>query len=379
MRTLVAEGTEVFDIADGRPVVLEAEHGWLDVDPPASELATMQGAVEQRTAERTADLAAAQRPARTRDGVDISVLANLGSLGDALIAMTKGAGGCGLLRTEFLFLERREPPDEEEQLGSYQKIATALGGKPMSIRTMDIGGDKPIPYLPLPREENPALGMRGLRASLWDPELLRTQLRAILRVQPAGQCRVLLPMVTDVEDLRAARAIIEECAKQTGRECPLLGGMIETPASALLAEQLIREADYLSIGTNDLSQYTLAIDRGHPELARRRDALHPAVLRLFALVAEAGRGHGKKVAVCGALGSDVDALPILIGLGVHEISATPSTIPRLKRTVRLLDASECRELAHRALEQSTAAEVRELALFSRSRARAAGEETVTGG
>jgi phosphoenolpyruvate-protein phosphotransferase len=377
--TLVAAGTEILDIADGTPVVLDAEHGWLDVDPPAAELATMQGAVEQRTAERTADLAAAQRPSRTRDGVDVSVLANLGSLGDALVAMTKGAGGCGLLRTEFLFMDRREPPDEEEQLGAYQKIAAALGGKPMSIRTMDIGGDKPIPYLPLPREENPALGMRGLRTSLWAPELLRTQLRAILRVQPAGQCRVLLPMVTDVEDLRTARAIIEECAKEIGVEMPLVGAMIETPASALLAEQLVREADYLSIGTNDLSQYALAIDRGHPELARRLDALHPAVLRLIALVADAGRGHGKKVAVCGALGSDVDALPILIGLGVHEISATPSTIPRLKRTVRLLDAAECRELAQRALELTSAAEVRELALLARSRARAAGEETVTGG
>jgi len=376
--TLVAAGLDVLDVADGTPVVLDAEHGWLDVDPPEQDLATVQRAVDQRTEERTADLAAAMRPSRTRDGVEISVLANLGSLGDALVAMQKGAGGCGLLRTEFLYLERREPPDEDEQAAEYQRIATALQGKSLSVRTMDIGGDKPIPYLPLPREENPALGMRGLRASLWDPALMRTQLRAILRVQPAGQCKVLLPMVTDVADLLAARAIIEECAKELGMAVPAIGAMIETPASALLAEQLVQHADYLSIGTNDLSQYTLAVDRGHPELARRLDALHPAVLRLVALVAEAGRASGKSVSVCGALASDVDALPILIGLGVHEISATPQVIPRLKRTVRLLDAAECRDLAHRALEQQSASEVRELALFSRSRARAAGAEAAVG-
>jgi phosphoenolpyruvate-protein phosphotransferase len=376
---LVAAGPAILDIADGTAVVLDAEHGWLDVDPPAADLAAVERAVEQRTEERTADLAAAKRPARTRDGVDISIVANLGSLADAIVAVQKGAGGCGLLRTEFLYLERREPPDEDEQASEYQRIATALGGRPMTVRTMDIGGDKPIPYLPLPREENPALGMRGLRASLWEPELLRTQLRAILRVQPAGQCRVLLPMVTDVEELKAVRAIIEECARGLGAVPPPVGAMIETPASALLAEQLAEHADFLSIGTNDLSQYTLAVDRGHPELARRLDALHPAVLRLMALVAEAGRAHGKSVSVCGALGSDVDALPILVGLGVHEISATPSTIPRLKRTVRLLDAKECAELATRALEQQSASEVRELALFMRSRARAAGAETFTGG
>ena len=377
--TLVAAGPAILDVADGTPVVLDAEHGWLDVDPPAADLAAVERAVEQRTEERTADLAAAARPARTRDGVDISIVANLGSLQDAVLAVQKGAGGCGLLRTEFLYLERREPPDEDEQAGQYQRIATALGGRPLNIRTMDIGGDKPIPYLPLPREENPALGMRGLRASLWDPELLRTQLRAILRVQPPGQCRVLLPMVTDVEDLLAVREIIDECAQALGVPPPAVGAMIETPASALLAEQLMAHADFLSIGTNDLSQYALAIDRGHPELARRLDALHPAVLRLIALVAEAGRAHGKSVSVCGALGSDVDALPILVGLGVHEISATPSTIPRLKRTVRLLDAKECRDLAQRALEQQSAAEVRELSLFMRSRARASGEQTLTGG
>jgi len=378
---LVAGGAGVLEVAEGTQVVLDAEHGWLDVEPPPADLAAAKQAMDERNDERTADLAAAGRASVTRDGVAISVLANLGSLGDAHVAMQRGAGGCGLLRTEFLYMDRREPPDEDEQAAQYQKIAAALAGKPLSIRTMDVGGDKPIPYLPLPREDNPALGMRGLRASLWQPELLRSQVRAILRVQPAGQCKVLLPMVTDADDLKAARAIIEECAKTLGVDMPAMGAMIETPASALLAEQLAPLCDFLSIGTNDLSQYGLAIDRGHPELARRLDALHPAVLRLIALVAEAGREHGKSVSVCGALGSDVDALPILVGLGVHEVSATPAAIPRLKRTVRNLDARECRELATRALEQTSASEVRELAFYARGRARAASssEETTSGG
>ena len=378
---LVAGGTAVLDVAEGAQVVLDAEHGWLDVEPPPADLAAAKAAMDERNDERTADLAAAGRASVTRDGVAISVLANLGSLGDAHIAMQRGAGGCGLLRTEFLYMDRREAPDEDEQAAEYQRIAAALAGKPLSIRTMDIGGDKPIPYLPLPREDNPALGMRGLRASLWQPDLLRSQVRAILRVQPAGQCKVLLPMVTDADDLKAARAVIEECANALGVEVPAVGAMIETPASALLAEQLAPLCDFLSIGTNDLSQYGLAIDRGHPELAKRLDALHPAVLRLIALVAEAGREHGKSVSVCGALGSDVDALPILVGLGVHEVSATPAAIPRLKRTVRNLDARECRELATRALEQTSASEVRELAFYARGRARAASssEETTSGG
>jgi multiphosphoryl transfer protein len=358
--TLVAASPEILAIREGTPVVLDAEHGWLDVDPPTVELEALKSAAGEREEERKADLAAAPLPARTRDGVEVAVLANLGSLADAVAAVAQGAAGCGLLRTEFLYLDRREPPGEDEQAAEYQRIADALGGRPLRVRTMDVGGDKPIPYLPLPREDNPALGMRGLRASLWEPVLLRTQLRAILRVQPAGQCRVLLPMVTDVGDLEAARAIISECARELGVQPPRLGAMVETPASALLADELAARCDYLSIGTNDLAQYTLAMDRGHPELARRLDALHPAVLRLMALVAEAGRAHGLGVSVCGALGSDVDALPILVGLGIHEVSATPAAIPRLKRTVRLLDAAKCRELAQRALELASAAAVREM-------------------
>jgi phosphoenolpyruvate-protein kinase (PTS system EI component) len=204
--------------------------------------------------------------------------------------------------------------------------------------------------------------------------LLRAQLTAILRVQPHGQCKVMLPMVNDLEDLRTVRAIAAECARELKRATlPSIGVMVETPAAAVMADQLAAEADFLSIGTNDLSQYTLAIDRGHAELAEKLDALHPAVLRMIRNVATAGQANGKSVSVCGAMGSDVDALPFLIGLGVLEISATAAMIPRLKRTVRLLDAGECRELAQRAMAEKTAAAVHELALLARSRARASAE------
>ena len=358
---LVAAGPRVLELAEGRRVVLDAEHGWLEVDPPAADLAAAERTAAQREQEWLADAAAAGKAAHTRDGVRVRVFANLGSADEVALAIERGAEGCGLLRTEFLFLDRDQSPDEDEQCAEYERIALALGDRTLTIRTLDPGGDKPLAYLPLPPEDNPALGMRGVRASLAQPELLRTQLRAIIRAGHASQCRILVPMVTDVDELAAVRAMVQECARELGTTAPPVGAMIETPASALLADALARTADFLSIGSNDLSQYALAMDRGHPELARRLDALHPAVLRLVALVAEAGRSHGRSVSLCGALGSDVDALPLLIGLGVHEISAAPSAIPRLKRVARELDASRCGEKARRALEMSTAAEVREMA------------------
>jgi multiphosphoryl transfer protein len=360
--TLVAAGPDVLEIADGTLLVLDAEHGHLDIDPPPAQRDAVEKILTQRAAQRSADLAAAQQPCHTIDGVPITVYANLGALAEAAPAVAQGAEGCGLLRTEFLFLDRSEPPDENEQAREYQEIANALGGRPLTIRTLDIGGDKPIPYLPLPREENPALGLRGLRTSLWRPELLHTQLRAILRVQPARQCRILLPMVTDLEDVRVVRALLDEFRNEGAPGgAPTLGVMIETPASALLADQLVCEVDFLSIGTNDLSQYTLAMDRGHPELAPKLDALHPAVLRLIATAATAGHAAGKEVAVCGGLGSDLAAIPILIGLGIREVSAVPAVIPRIKGIIRSLNASACAELAREALEQNSAPAVRALA------------------
>jgi phosphoenolpyruvate-protein kinase (PTS system EI component) len=303
--------------------------------------------------------------------VRIVVNANAGSLGDARAAMKQGADGCGLLRTEFLFLERRDAPSEDEQAEEYARIAKAFEGRPVNVRTLDIGGDKPIAYLALPREDNPALGLRGVRTSLAHPHLLRAQLAAIVRAAALSPCRILVPMVNEIDELAAVRDMAMACAREANVAMPALGVMVETPAAALAAHSLARNCDFLSIGSNDLAQYALAIDRGHADLARRLDALHPVVLRLIAATVEGARAHGRSVSVCGAMASDVDALPLLIGLGVHEISATPSAIPRLKRTVRLLDTRECSELARRALAAESVAAVRDLALQARSVARAA--------
>jgi multiphosphoryl transfer protein len=358
---LVALGSRIRGIADGTPLLLDADTGLLHVDPGAERLAATRRQLELRAARRAAERAAAQEDCYTADATRIEVLANIGSLAEAQAAARNGAEGCGLLRTEFLFLERETPPSEAEQRAEYQQLAAVLAGKPLTVRTLDIGGDKPIPYLPLPAEENPALGLRGVRTSLWRPDLLRQQLRAILAVRPYGQCRILLPMITDGAEIRAVRAMIEEARAELGRQEPIaLGVMIETPASALMADSIAAEADFFSIGTNDLTQYTLAMDRGNPQLAARLDALHPAVLRLIARTAEAAHARERPVAVCGGLASDPVAAPILIGLGVHELSAVPSVIPRLKALIRKLTLADCVEIARQALEQSSAEAVRAL-------------------
>jgi phosphoenolpyruvate-protein kinase (PTS system EI component) len=226
---------------------------------------------------------------------------------------------------------------------------------------MDVGGDKPLPYLPLPAEENPALGLRGVRTALARPDLMRTQLRAALQVKPAGSVRLLIPMVTDLAEILAVRSIVDELEAELGIDRPTeLGAMIETPAAALTAVSLIREVDFLSIGSNDLTQYTLAMDRGHPQLAGRTDALHPAVLKLIAAAASAGAAAGKMVAVCGGVAADRFAVPILLGLGVRELSVVPAAVPALKRQIRALRIDACRELAMRCLDLGSAAEVRAL-------------------
>lgn len=361
--TLVAAGAGALRVATGTPVVLDAEAGWLYVDPPPVQVDLARSRLAERRARRAAEQQAAQRECRTADGIRIEVFANVGSEAEAHAAVRNGAEGSGLLRTEFLFLERTAPPDEAEQLEQYQQIARALDGRPLTIRTLDIGGDKPIPYLPLPHEENPALGLRGVRTSLWRPDLLRIQLRAILRVRPAGQCRILLPMITDPGEIHAVRLMLDELREEEGYGEPVaLGAMIETPASAVMADRIAREADFLSVGTNDLTQYTLAMDRGHPELAARLDALHPAVLRLIAKAVDAARAYGRTVAICGGLASDPVAVPVLLGLGVHELSMVPAVIPQLKALIATLSIDDCAVLAIQALESETAEAVRALTL-----------------
>jgi phosphoenolpyruvate-protein phosphotransferase len=359
---LVALGSAVGSIEDGAWLVLDAEQGVLTVAPDQIALAAAEQTLAQRRQRQQSERAAAHVDCRTADGQRVEVFANLASIAEAQVAVTHGAEGCGLLRTEFLFLERDLPPTEEEQLQQYQSIANALEGRPLVIRTLDIGGDKPIPYLPLPAEENPALGLRGVRTSLWRPDLLRTQLRAILKVQPADQCRVLLPMITDPAEIRAVRRMLDEVRRELSiNESVQVGAMVETPSSAVIARRIVREVDFLSIGTNDLTQYTLAMDRGHAELAHRIDGLHPAVLNLISMTVDAADEHDKLVAVCGGLASEPAAVAILIGLGVRELSVVPTLVPQLKSLIRTLTLESCRLLAQRALAMDTAEAVRALA------------------
>jgi phosphocarrier protein FPr/phosphocarrier protein len=359
---LVALGQSVLNVEDGAWLVLDAEQGTLTISPDQVALAAAEQTLTQRKQRQQSERAAAHVDCRTADGARIEVFANLGSIAEAQVAVAHGAEGCGLLRTEFLFLERDAPPTEDEQLEQYQGIARALENRPLVIRTLDIGGDKPIAYLPLPAEENPALGLRGVRTSLWRPDLLRVQLRAILRVQPVEQCRVLLPMITDPGEIRAVRRMLDEVRRELGISSPVqVGAMIETPASAVIAGRIAREVDFLSIGTNDLTQYTLAMDRGHAELAHRIDGLHPAVLNLIAMTVDAANEHDKLVAVCGGLASEPAAVPILIGLGVRELSVVPTLVPQLKSLIRTVTVEACRSLAERALAMDTAEAVRALA------------------
>ena len=359
--SLVAMGTELRAIPDGTALFLDADAGWLELDPAAerrAEIAEMIAARRQRSAAALRDAAT---PCLTADGRRIEICANLGSVADAEQAARLGAEGAGLVRTEFLFLDRQDAPSEEEQRAVYQAIAEALSGRPIIARLLDIGGDKPVPYLDTAREENPMLGVRGIRLGLRHPEILQSQLQAMLAVRPAGQLRIMIPMISAVGELRQVRDLLNRLAQAAGSEqLPELGIMVETPAAAATADLLAAEADFLSIGTNDLTQYVLAVDRGNPDLAGRVDPLDPAVLRMIQATCDGAAKHQRPVGVCGGAAGDPQAVPILIGLGVTELSMVPPAIPEMKAYVRGLNHAAARGLAAQALCCTDAGQVRAL-------------------
>lgn len=359
---IVAAGSGVAAVGEGATLILDADLGTLHTAPDAAAIEAAQRKLAARSERQGAARAAAREPSRLADGTPLPVLANLGSLAEARAALSAGAEGSGLLRTEFLFLDRETPPDEDEQARCYQAIADALEGRPLVVRLLDIGGDKAAAYLPMAAEENPALGVRGVRLALRHPDLLSAQLRAILRVAPAGRCSIMVPMVSRLAELRAVRAALEDARRDLGVGGRVdLGVMVETPAAAVIADQLAAEADFLSLGTNDLTQYALAMDRGNPQLAAEVDGLDPAVLRLIAQTCEGGGRHALGISVCGALAGDIAAIPILIGLGVGKLSMAAAAIPEAKALIRTLSAGACRALAVQALALTSAAEVRALA------------------
>ncbi|WP_426159277.1 phosphoenolpyruvate--protein phosphotransferase [Pseudomonas sp. TSRC2-2] len=356
---IVALGAQLLEQPQDQAVVLDADGGRLELTPNAQRLADVQQAQVERQQRRDSQHAKAHLPAETRNGVHIEVAANVASSSEAADAFANGADGVGLLRTEFLFVDRQTAPDVEEQRSSYQAVLDNMGDRSVIIRTIDVGGDKQLEYLPLPAEANPVLGLRGIRLAQARPEILDRQLRALLQIRPLRRCRILLPMVTEVDELLQIRQQVDAlCVELNITERPEIGVMIEVPAAALQAEQLAEHADFLSIGTNDLSQYTLAMDRDHAGLAARVDALHPALLRLIAMTCEGAAVHKRWVGVCGALASDPLATPVLIGLGVTELSVSPVQIGEIKDRVRQLHEAECQRLSRDLLKLSSAAAVR---------------------
>ncbi|HJR67471.1 MAG TPA: phosphoenolpyruvate--protein phosphotransferase [Gemmatimonadaceae bacterium] len=351
----------VLDIPNGTRVILDGDAGTLHMGPTAAE----EGEIAKRQAvaarQRTADLAVAAEAAVTRDGHRVEVVANIGDEKEARQVPEVGGEGVGLLRTEFLFMERRTAPDEEEQTRAYEAIARALGpDRILVIRTLDVGGDKPLPYMPMGAEANPFLGERGVRLSLNRPEPFRAQIRAILRASKVGKVAMMFPMISTLAEWRAARQLVEQERAALGVPRIQVGIMVETSSAALMADRFAEDADFFSIGTNDLTQYTLAMDRTNPRLASQVDALHPAVLRLIESTVTGARKHKRWVGVCGALAGDLQAVPVLVGLGIDELSVSVPIVPAVKARVRALVLSECRETARQALDAADGAEVRAL-------------------
>ncbi len=351
---------KALEIPEGTEIVLDGDRGEIRLNPTEAEKQAIQGHQNEQLKRRKEALALSQQPAVTRDGCHVEVAANIGGVEDARKAVELGCDGVGLLRSEFLFLERATAPSEEEQYRVYQEIADVLGPRPLTIRTLDVGGDKPLQYLPIPPEENPFLGMRGIRIGFLRPEILREQLRAILRVKTKGKINVMFPMVSVIDEFREAKRILEEERKKLGAPPVQVGIMIEVPSAALMAEVFAKECDFFSIGTNDLTQYTLAMDRGHKDLAKQVDGLHPSVLKLIEITAQAAHRHGRWVGVCGGIASDQKAVPILLGLGIDELSVSIPVIPLVKSQVRGASKADAEKLALRAVNAQDGKEVREL-------------------
>jgi phosphoenolpyruvate-protein phosphotransferase len=363
---VVGIGPELLEIPDSTMLILDGSSGTVIAGP---DMETVSSYRARHTATVTALAQSRERahePAITRDGHRVEVVANAGNVEGARTALEAGAEGIGLLRTEFLYLERTSLPDEDEQYQAYRAIADMFGDRPVILRTLDVGGDKDLPYLDLPPETNPFLGVRAIRLCLARPELLRSQLRAALRAGVGRNLKVMFPMVATVAEVRAARAMLQACRDELLAEGqPVaaemdVGIMVEVPSAALMADHLAAEVDFFSIGTNDLSQYTMAADRTNAQVATLATGFQPAVLRLVRDVIAAAHAQGKWVGLCGELAGEPLAVPILLGLGLDEFSMNPPAIPLAKQVIRALTLDEVRAVAQEALALESSDAVRAL-------------------
>ena len=357
---IVGADMGVLGIEQGQTVLLDGSKGYFVVAPSSELINACQSAQTALQEKKRLAETFALDPAMTTDGHQVEVVANIGNVNDTAGVVEQGAEGIGLLRTELVFMAHQEVPDIETQIADYRKVFDGLDGRPLVVRTLDIGGDKPLAYLPMPAEDNPFLGVRGIRLTLARPKLLRDQLIALIRASEGRDLRIMFPMVGRIEEWHAAKAILDDVLKDYPHNNLQVGIMIEVPSAVLIASAFAKEVDFFSIGTNDLTQYTLAIDRGHPTLSKDADGLHPSVLQLIHQTVQAAHAYGKWVGVCGELAGDEHAVPILLGLGVDELSMSGTSIALTKAQIRTLDLATCQTLAQQALLCSTTAQVRAL-------------------
>lgn len=353
------------EVADGDFLILDGYTGELRINPTEEEKQKYHELTGKHKEAEERIKAEEHLPGITRDGKEFHLCANVGNIEDIKKAVTNHIDGIGLFRSEFLYLGSSHFPTEEEQFEAYREAAV-ICGREITIRTLDIGGDKTLPYYPMDREENPFLGFRAIRISLQDKELFKTQLRAVLRASAFGKIRILFPMIISLEELRAAKAVLRECMEELKAEgihyddSIQTGVMIETPASVLCAEELAKEADFFSIGTNDLTQYLLAVDRGNTKIAALYNSFHPAVIRSIRHVTESAHKYGKKAGMCGEFAGNEKATELLIGLGLDELSMTASLIPGVRYRIRRLDYEAAGKLAEAAVNKATVSEIMEL-------------------
>lgn len=339
---------------NGHMAILDGADGTLTVDPTDDETACYQSRKAQADCEAQALEAFRTCPSQTKDGISLEICANIGTPQEAQQAMKYGADGVGLFRSEFLFMDRDALPTEDEQFEAYRTAAQTMAGKPLIIRTLDVGGDKKLPTLELPHEDNPFLGFRAIRMTLSHPEIFRPQLRAILRAAAYGDVRVMFPMIGSMDQLREAKALLREQEQTLQAEGvptgPVkVGMMVEIPAAAVLAEEFAKEVDFFSIGTNDLTQYTLAVERGNAAVAHLYAPEHPAVLRLIAMTAQAAAERHIPCGMCGEAAGDPKLAPAFVGMGVNELSMSPRRVPAVRKLLSGLTMDECRQAAEKLL------------------------------
>jgi len=356
-------GEAIGELHTGESVLLDGFNGFVVVDPSEQTLFEYGQLVDRQTSIEESLEVIHDDAAETKDGHRIVLSANIERAADVEGVLQCGATGVGLFRTEFLFINRSDLPDEEEQFAAYRQVAESLAPDPVIIRTLDLGGDKLVSHINVAAETNPFLGWRAIRLCLQETDLFRTQLRAILRASAFGNLKIMYPMISGVEELEAANALLDECREQLRAEGVAFGDdvevgvMIEIPSAVLIADSLAKRVKFLSIGTNDLIQYALAVDRLNEKIAHLYEPTHPGILRLIKMTVDAGLAHGIWTGICGEMAGDLTAVPLLLGLGVSELSVTPSMVPRVKMLIRSIEMSEARKLAAFALDSDSPKEI----------------------